>query len=282
MPKTDFKESLQKNQIAFNLYVERITEIALSCFKWNNLPETVDPRYLEISLFTAGKAIFYNDEDFGFLGLRCIPSGGFDVYGNPDSRTALGFNGYQRNDLNYTNSVIVYNNLTRTPSVQVINEFCERLANIDRTIDVNLNAQKTPVLLLCDETQRLTLKNLYMQYDGNAPVIYGDKNLDLTNVSSISTEAEFKGLSLYDLKVKLWNELLTYLGVANLQTQKKERLISDEVNKSLGGTIASRQSRLMAREIACEQINKLFGLNVSCTFNDDMIIDVESEVKENE
>jgi len=281
MPKTTFKESLIKNQVALDMYVERLINIALSCFKWENLPETVDSRYIELMLFTQGQAIFFNDDVAGFLCLACLPGGNFDVYGYPEKRTAKGFNAYQKSNLNNTDSVIIYNNLTHTPSEKIIRQFCERLANIDRTIDVNVNAQKTPTLLTCDESQRLTMKNLYMQYDGNAPVIYGDKNLDINNVQSISTNAEFKGLNLYDLKSKIWNEALTYLGIANLQSQKKERLITDEVNKSLGGTLACRQSRLIERKIACERINKMFGLNIDCVFNDDVLSEL-GEVGENE
>ena len=147
--------------------------------------------------------------------------------------------------------------------------YSKRLYNLDRIIDVNANAQKTPVLLQGSEMQRLTLLNLYKEYDGNAPVIFGDKNLDINGLKCITTEAPYVADKIYTLKTQIWNEALTYLGISNLNIQKKERLVSDEVIRNQGGTIASRYSRLQARRNACEEINKMFGLEIEVDYRDD-------------
>ena len=115
----------------------------------------------------------------------------------------------------------------------------------------------------------MTLKNLYKEYSGNAPVIFGDKNLDINALKVIKTDAPYVADKIYQLKTQIWNEALTYLGISNLNIQKKERLISDEAIRSQGGTIASRYSRLESRREACEKINEMFGLDIRVSFRED-------------
>ncbi len=136
-------------------------------------------------------------------------------------------------------------------------------------IDVNINAQKTPCLVQGTEKQRLTLLNLYKQYEGNEPFIFGDKNLDLNSLKVLQTGAPYIADKLYELKTQVWNEFLTYIGVSNISTQKKERMVTDEVTRNLGGTIASRYSRLNSRREAVEKINAMFGTNIEVNYRED-------------
>lgn len=260
-----FWESLYNNEISYHNYIERLTELSISMFEWQGLPKTIDKRFLELCLFMDGMCVFFYDEILGYLSLQVMIGGQLDVYRIPIERRAYATNGYFR-ELDNTDSVIIFNNLVHTNSVPAVFETAKRLYEFDRTIDVNVKAQKTPVLLSCEESQRLTMKNLYMQYDGNEPFIFGDKNLNPNVLKAIKTDAPFIADKVYQLKTQYWNEMLTYLGIANVNTQKKERLITDEVLRNLGGTLASRESRLKARKQACEQINEMFGLNVSCEF----------------
>ena len=266
--KTNFEESAVMNNRTYGEYLERLTELSISMFEWKNLPDSIDERFLELTLFGDGQAVFFKDEELGFLCLQVAMNGGFNVYRVPIRRRAYAVNGYQRN-LDNTNSVIIYNNYLRTNSVNMVKIYSKRLYNLDRIIDVNANAQKTPVLLQGSEMQRLTLLNLYKEYDGNAPVIFGDKNLDINGLKCITTEAPYVADKIYTLKTQIWNEALTYLGISNLNIQKKERLVSDEVIRNQGGTIASRYSRLQARRNACEEINKMFGLEIEVDYRDD-------------
>lgn len=246
-------------------YYDRLTELSVSMFEWENLPDTIDERFLELVLFSDGMSVFFYDDVLGYLAMRTMIGGRLNIYQIPTQRTAYASNGYNAN-LDETNSVIIFNNLLHTNSLLDVEQFSKRLYNLDRAIDVNANAQKTPILISCDETQRLTLKNLYMQYDGNMPVIFGDKQLKPDSLKVISTGAPYVADKLYELKTQIWNEALTYLGIPNISYQKKERMITDEVMRNQGGTIASRYSRLKARQQACEQINKMFGLNISCKY----------------
>ena len=263
-----FWESATMNNYTFMQYYNRLTELSISMFEWKNLPDTIDARFLELVLFSDGMAVFFKDEVMGYLSLRTMIGGHLNIYQIPTIRTAYASNGYNKM-LDEDNSVIIFNNMLHTNSLLDVEQFAKRLYNLDRAIDVNANAQKTPILISCDETQRLTLKNLYMQYDGNVPVIYGDKNINPNALKVLTTEAPYVADKLYQLKIQIWNEALTYLGISNLNVQKKERLISDEVLRNQGGTIASRYSRLNARRQACDQINEMFGLNIEVDYRED-------------
>lgn len=264
-----FGESAVMNNATYIQYFNRLVELSVSMFEWQGLPESVDPRYLELHLFQNGSVVYFRDEVMGDLCLDCIANGQFDVYGNPISRRAYSsYNQYQKT-LNESDSVIIWNNYLRQPSVLDVKMFAKRLYNLDRIIDVNANAQKTPVLVQGTEKQRLTLVNLYKEFDGNAPFIFGDKNLDLNSLRAISTNAPYVADKLYQLKTQIWNEALTYLGISNLNIQKKERMITDEVQRNQGGTIASRYSRLEARREAVDKINRMFGTDISVDYRED-------------
>lgn len=276
-----FGESAKLNNLTYTQYVNRLTELSISMFKWDGLPDTVDERYLELHLFLNGSMVYFKDDVIGDLCLDCMPHGQLDVYGNPILRRAYsGYNNYNKL-LKYTDSVIIWNNLIRTNSVLDVQMFARRLYNLDRIIDVNANAQKTPVLVQGTEKQRLTLLNVYKEYDGNSPVIFGDTNIDLNSLKVLQTGAPYVSDKLYELKTQIWNEALTYLGISNVSFQKKERLISDEVMRSQGGTVASRYSRLTTRQKAAKEINKMFGTNISVDYREDFQVpDVDGNVKE--
>lgn len=262
-------------------YYNRLTELALSMFEWRNLPDTVDPRFLEMCLYSDGMAVFFEDEVLGFLALQCMIGGHLNVYRIPMERRAYATNGYNK-QLNAKDSVIIFNNYLHTNSMLDVEMFSKRLYNLDRAIDVNANAQKTPVLILCEENQRLVMKNLYKQYEGNEPFIFGNKAMDVNGLTVLKTDAPYVADKLYELKTQLWNEALTYLGISNINIVKKERLITDEVTRNQGGTVASRYSRLESRRQACEKINEMFGLNIWVDYREDYQEVVDAEESESE
>ena len=273
-----FHNTLMANGATYVQYYNRLMELSMSMFEWKNLPDTVDERYLELGLFSSGCVVFFKDDVIGELALNMTYQGGFDIYGEPIRRRAYSRYNQFQTTLDKDNSVIIWNNMVRTNSALDVQMFAYRLYNLDRIIDINANAQKTPVLITCDEKQKLTMKNLYLQYDGNYPVIFGDSNLDIKSLSVLKTDAPFVSDKIYDLKVKIWNEALTYLGISNINTTKKERMITDEVIRNQGGTIASRYSRLESRRRAVKKINKMFGLNITVDYREDFqSTDIEND-----
>lgn len=258
------------NRNTFNDYFNRLFELAINMFKWENLPDTVDERFLELSLCEKGYCLYFNDDIMGNLALTCMIGGELDVYRIPTRRIAYAVNGYQANRTN-RDSVLIYNNYLHTPTMQTISLYAERLTAIERAIDVNVNAQKTPIAILTDEKQKRTVEEIYRKYEGNAPVIIGAKNLDLNSVKAMTTGAPYVADKLNILKRQIWNEALTFFGIENANTEKRERLVSDEITSNLGGVQAQRYVMLNAREQAADKINRMFGTNISVKFRQDIL-----------
>ena len=263
-----FWNEADENSVSFLKYYTHLAELSMVMFEWKNLPDTVDERYLERALFRNGLAAFFVDEDIGPLALRCAVGGPLDVYDIPINRRAYASNGYQK-QLDKSNSVIIWNNYLHTNNMLTARDYARRLGDLEQAIEVNCKAQKTPVMILCDENERLTMQNLYSRYEGNYPFIFGAKDLYKNGIQALTTGAPFVADKMYEIKMRIWNEAMTDLGISNISYQKKERLISDEVVRNMGGTIASRYSRLEMRKIACEQINKMFDLDIDVVYRED-------------
>ena len=263
-----FLDSALMNSETYFDYVERFKKICLSMFEWVNLPESMNARYLEECLYYKGQASLLKDELYGFINTQCASNGYLNIYGLP---TSLNCYSYQYNSIRnlYTgldgtedkDCILVMNNWQRIPTASTIELFCQRLAEAEMTAQVNIKAQKTPVLIVVDENQRLMMENLYSQYDGNRPFIMGDKNqVGDGVVKSINTGAPFIADKIMDYKKQIWNEALQFLGINTLQTEKKERLITDEASSNNELINLNLQSMLIPRQEACKQFNKLFGL----------------------
>jgi hypothetical protein len=249
------------NMLTSNDYYDRLKLIALSLFEWKGLPESCNPRFLELTLYLYGKALFINDPELGFLNMRCTPSGTLNNYDEPISYTA--YSTVYQKEFARDNCVLIRNNYLERPTDHSVILFASRLTQAERTIDVNINAQKTPVLIRCDDKDRLTMKNLYNQYEGNEPFILGAKSLNPDGIKVFKTDAPFVADKLQNYKHELWNEALTFFGINNANSDKRERLITDEVNANNEVISINAQAMLLTRLEACILINKMYGLNVT-------------------
>ena len=272
-----FLESLEINDRTYMDYLARFRKIALSIFEWVNLPPSMNSRYLELCLYYNGKAALLKDKKYGFINTKCAGTGYVNIYGLP---TKLNCYSYSFNSIRtlYTGlnpmltdkqkearenyeCILVQNNWEALPTVSSMELFAYRLYEAQRTCDTNIIAQKTPVLLLADETQRVFLENLYNQYNGNQPFIFGDKDqLGDKTLKSINTMAPYVADKITDYKKEIWNEALTFLGVNNIMLEKKERLVTDEANSNNELINLNLQSFLAPRQEACKQFNEKFGL----------------------
>lgn len=263
-------EASVKNALTYVDYLKRLQELALNMFEWKNLPYDIDERFLELSLFEFGVAVFFREDVMNrYLALNVMINGELDVYRVPKRRRAYAVNGYQRK-LTDEDSVLIWNNYLREPSYPTILMYAQKLYNIERAIDVNVSGQKFPVVVVCDESERLTMKNLMKNYEGNEPFIFGTKSLELKNIQALQTGVPYLASDLMNLKARYWNEALAYLGIESANTEKAERLVTDEVRSNLGYAHAQRFTRLNMRRKACEQINDMFGLDIWVDFRSDV------------
>lgn len=269
-PITGFESSAFLNTQTFNLWYLRLKEFCINRFEWLNLPETIDHRYIENKLFEQGHVVWFKDEfNEYYLALQAALSGEPDIYDIPTLREIYTANGYTRTRY-IDDSVIIYNNYMRTPDVALCKMYAYRIADIERTIDVNVRAQKTPLFISTTETQRLTMSNLFKKYDGNEVLIMGDKRLDPNAIQVINTGAPYVADKLSILKHEYINEFLSCFGFENSNQDKKERLVANEVASNYGVIEASRNIGLNARKEACKQINQMFGLNIDVQFRSNL------------
>ena len=256
-----FAKSL--NDLTFTDYFLRLELLAKSVFKWENLPNGMDERWIENFLFENGMCVFYPDEKRGFMVAQCNQDGDLNNYKDPTFVTPNGID-VESNPLKVGKEcVLIRNNDKMLPTSGTLQLFAYRLAEISRTIDVNVTAQKTPVFVATTEKQKLSLKNIYSQWNGNEPVIYGDKAFDPDSIKVMRTDAPIVFPELQQHKLGIWNECLTFLGINNANTEKRERLITEEVSANNEHIDLSAECFLKARERAAEEINKLFGCNIT-------------------
>lgn len=247
-------------------YFNRLSLIAQSIFKYENLPNFINEKWIERYLFEFGSCVFFNDRNLGFIVTKFNNVGNLNNYDEPTQIRPFGTN-YTTDEklINNENCVIIRNNALSIPTVNTINLYAIRLTEISRTIDVNINAQKTPVLIKCSDKQKLVLKNAYKQWDGNSPVIFADKSLDMATFNVLKTDAPIVFDKLQIQKNMIWNEIMTVLGINNANMDKKERLVDDEVRANNEQVEICADVMLKSRELAVEQINNLFGLNIKVT-----------------
>jgi len=281
--KTTIAQNL--NEITLMNYYNWLKLIALNIVKWENVPDTIDIRYLELVLFERGNIVFFEDSELGVLALPANLSGRFDVYGIPNEYYAYSaFNGFTNRNLNKKNSVLMFNNYLRTGSETIVQTYANKLANIDRSIDVNTSAQRTPVMVGASEQQKLTMRNIVADYDGNEPFIYLDNKIDLAGLKVFNTQAPYTGDKMESLLHAKLNDYLSMFGIENSNSDKKERMVSDEVNANYGLIELCRSIFLTPRQEGIDKVNKMFNINppMKVSFNSELNTLINGTQKEND
>lgn len=254
-------------------YLDRLKLIAISLFEWKGLDEIAGygaSRFMELALYENGRACFYKDSEIGYKVFRANPNDKYNIYMLPDKIMAWSL-GYEKT-IAFDECVFVMNNLLMKPTLETLQLMAYRLYETERTIDINLIAQKTPVLIEGDTKTILTLKNVYMQYSGNTPFIFGNKQFDISNkLNVLKTDAPYLIDKLELHKHEIWNECMTYLGINNANTDKKERLITDEVDSNNDLINYYLNCFYKTRKEACDLINKKYHLNIEIQLNKDVL-----------
>lgn len=268
----EFLTSAEINTSTYLAYLERLRQVAISQFEWINLPKSMNAQFLERCLYDFGKASLLKTKEYGFINAKAVGSSELNIYMLPSSINCFstdsfnvdrklynGFKGEEESEYEYC--ILVKNNQEMIPTEPTLRLFAMRLYEAERTADVNIKSQKTPVLLVGDDSLKLAMKNLFEKYDGNEPVIYADKKqLNADTLRAIKTEAPFIADKIMEYKKEIWNEALTFLGIDNISTEKKERLISGEATSNNELINLNLQNRLLVRKEACKQFNELFNL----------------------
>lgn len=271
------KENDWLNDDTYLSYMWRLYSIAVSVFKWNDLPKGINARIIERWMLANGICLFCHDDGIaedpklrspsGYAILRLVMNGQFDIYNIPEKRVAYSVDPEHTNIyFDSTDSVIMFNNALGTPDFMTLDLYAKALWQCERTIYTNIAQQKTPRIVRCNEKQLLTMKNIMAQVDGFMPTVWTSRDVDMSTVDVLDTVSPYVADKVQIVKHQIWNEALSFLGIENTNTDKRERQVSDEVKANMGDVEAQRWCRLVSREQACEEINELFGLDVSVEF----------------
>ena len=278
---TDTELSMFLNNATLIDYEDRLHMLAISLFTWKGLDDIAGfgaSHFIEESLYRYGKACIVNDEEIGIKALNVTAAGKLNIYYLPVKVNAFS-TGYNK-IYDFDDVVYIMNNELQKPTAETLKLFAQRLYETERTSDVNLQAQKTPVLIEGDKNVLLTLKNTYMQYSGNMPVIYGNKNFDVSSkLNVLRTDAPYIVDKLEDHKHNLWNDCMTFLGINNANTSKKERLVTSEVESNDQLINYYLNCFYKTRKKACDILNEKFGTNVEIVLNKE-VVDLLAETTE--
>lgn len=267
------------NIATYNKYKREMLTLAQNVFNYENMPEYIDIAYLNKTLLLKGAIAFFYDEDLeSVLALPFLNIGKLDLYGRPTDIEVYGQNGYTKR-LTRSEYVIMYDNDGRYPLYVDILQAVERVANIKRVIDINISQQKTPRVWKTSTESEKTVKDLLNSYDGDVESVLAYDSLILNNLESVIAPAPFVTDKLNDALDKEYSEFCKLIGIANIEIKKKERLITDEVKQSMGGTIASRFNRFNPRVKAIKEINKKWNLNIEVAYYDNLPTSLESVIE---
>lgn len=265
-----FEDAMLLNSRTYIDYLERMKKIALSMFEWVNLPNSMNARYLEMCLYYKGQAALLYDENNGYINTQAADSGYINIYGLPTKINCFSYSYNTMRDLYVPDTtgqeitdecILVMNNYERIPTCATIELFAKRLAEAQRSADININAMRTPILIRTDKNQELSMRNTYAQYEGNTPVLFADKyQLNPDDIKVFKTDAPFIAKDIMEYKVQIWNEFLTFIGVSNL-SEKRERLITSEIDSNNELVNLNLQSYLAPRKKACQEFNEKYGLS---------------------
>ena len=240
--------------------------LAYQLFEWKNLPDSIDPRYLEIALHTSGYAGFFYDKELGFVVSRGAEGQGLDHYQNPTVFTANEATYHKTIDIlryndddDQNKAIMIYNNDLKLPTLPSLYMFADELADIRQISRVNRNAQKTPYMVQTTEKTYFSVLNVMSQIDSNNGIIFPDKDLNVEEtVKVLNTLAPYVVDKLRIEQNSVWNELMTFLGINNANLDKQARTQSAEVYANVEQVDSSGNMMLKNRKLFCERANRVF------------------------
>ena len=263
-----------------SMYLRQLMTLAENVFEFDNLPDYIDTAFLNKVLLKNGSIAFFKDEVMGLLALPYVNIGKLDVYGRPTRIKVISKSVYQRT-LDRDEFVIMYDNNGRYPLYLDIMQYAVRLAQMQRTMDINIAQQKTSRFWKTKTENERTVRDIINNVDGFENTVLTYDNIDLDDTQIVLQPAPYVADKVDLQKDKIWNEFLRLIGIANVSYQKKERNIKDEIQAMQGGTVASRFSRFEPRKKAIDMINQKFGTDIKVKYYDGLpSSDKEEEVED--
>lgn len=257
-----------KSWNTYQMYLREMLSLGENVFAFDGVPKNVNIPYVNSNLLRKGAVVWFKDEVLGTIALPFTTRGDFDIYGEPNEVDARAFNGRYFRRLKKGEFVIMYDNASRYPIYADIVQMAERIAMCVKTNDVNIKQQRTPRIWKTSQDMKKSVEDIINNVDCLIEDVTTYDSIEWDDLSVVMAPAPYVADKIDAHLDKLWAEFYRLIGVANLIEQKKERMITDEMSASQGGTIASRYSRFQPRADAIKKINKMFGENMSVYYYD--------------
>lgn len=270
------KLAKMENQIEAQNHFMQLTNLAIDTYVWENLPDTCDSRFLEMMLLFNGWACMKKEGE-GLLSLGFLPAN-WSLYGQPTTGTAFGFFGQAKSCICYTgdgltegiDTVICRCNTLNYPLINFIRVTANRLADIQRSMDVVRRQMKSPFIVNCAETQVPTVQNIFNKTQENEVYIIGSNMLERDAFQIVPTGVQGQNIEIlqqhYDNVKNNFMQIIGIKGATN--TDKKERLIVPEATADYAITNDYIDEGLHTRKKFAEDCNKLFGTDIYVKVND--------------
>jgi hypothetical protein len=273
----------RQEQMIENVYIRILTDLCASRFKWENVPEEIDLRFLELTLFYQALSVFYFDGRYDkYMSLRANMNGYLDYQNNPTGYNVIGNNfttvsvsaikDTQSFDNKSISQIIgkgipIWANKQRTPDVDIVLIYAKKLANFDRTVEINAMNARMPKVVVSNENMQLTMSNLSRQIEEGQNNLKVRGNVNLEDIKALDLGIDPLAILNIDIvRDRQWNKCMTLLGIQSSNQDKKERLVSDEVTANGDQTSMMRYVNLNERRRAADAINKYYGLDISVDY----------------
>jgi hypothetical protein len=280
---TPFRNNPTNNRVALleRMYLRILTELAMNRFKWTGLPDSVDVRFLEMNLFYRALSVFYYDTEYEqYFALQSGSTSYLNMMNNPTAFVVIG-NSFVSKTIGAYNPAVKYNdgeakkkgipiwaNFLRVPDLDIVTIYASKLAQLDRTVEINSQNARMNKVLVTNEQQKLSVMNINRQIDeGQNGISVAGPLQDLAFIQNVDLGIHPDMLDkVHILRTRIWNECMGLLGIENANQDKKERLVAAEVDANQDQTSMTRYVNLNARRTACDQINKVFGMDVQVEY----------------
>lgn len=258
--------------------------LALNMFTWENLPQTMNSRYIENALYENGLCLVNNDDNMSLISVPCNFGANMNINGESTEVITSGYNYIKTiNYINNKDCVLIRNNDLAKATRDYIANYAERMLEVEMCIRANINQQKFPWFINATEKTKKSLEIIFEKVENFEPFILANKEIGLGEnaLEVLTMPTPYVADKLNEYKYELEREILTFLSLNN-NFEKKERLLTDEINSNNDFISTNAMLMYKNRLQACEEINKKFGLNVKVLPNKKMISKYYQDDKEKE
>lgn len=281
-----------------NHYYEWLQQIGGQLYEWEGFPDEVPSHMIEPMVWNYGTVAWQDNQKLGEIFTKgttqLIGSYNVPTFFQSTDRffTSISFPIYYYGRYKFPNSGLLLNNRLVVPgenqdlsSTRGMLLYAEQLATLKQISDINLNAQKTPIVMLYDGDNLQSIQHLYDEYDGSKPVIFSRKVIDEKGelktgeqmadlIKTLDTKAPFILDKIEAQKEKVWNEAMSWYGLSSVAHVKTERLTQSESESTQDQFLGMQNSMLQSRLEFCKLYKMLTGRTITCrptsqTFKDE-------------